>query len=230
MTWIRLGIRLVVTLTTTHDASDATRVNVPFFDADTSVEFKYPSELSSSLGGEERRRAESRSRGRQTVFHGAMLVERDKFRFAYDELRQDSRECPVHVYVSTADVDSCAAFSILKTMMRSDGIPFSAYPVSGYQELQNLGERLPKDGKNRSIVLINCGGTEDVVTLLGASHTRLGHPILSQSFAGISKNSDPLNAPTPSRLTRASPPNPPIHRQQAFPRVRACSSSTATAR
>ena len=53
-----------------------------------------------------------------------MLVERDKFRFAYDELRQDSRECPVLVYVSTADVDSCTAFSILKTMMRSDGIPF----------------------------------------------------------------------------------------------------------
>ena len=102
-------------------------------------------------------------------------------------LKGDTARKALEVYVSTADVDSCAAFSILKTMMRSDGIPFSAYPVSGYQELQNLGERLPKDGKNRSIVLINCGGTEDVVTLLGASHTRLGHPILSQSFAGISK-------------------------------------------
>ena len=114
-----------------------------------------------------------------------MLVERDKFRFAYDELRQDSRECPVLVYVSTADVDSCAAFSILKTMMWSDGIPFSAYPVvGGYQELQNLGERLPKDGKNRSIVLINCGGTEDVVTLLGASpdSTRRAPHHLSPDF------------------------------------------------
>ena len=118
-----------------------------------------------------------------------MLVERDKFRFAYDELRQDSRECPVLVYVSTADVDSCTAFSILKTMMRSDGIPFSAYPVGGYQELQNLGERLPKDGKNRSIVLINCGGTEDVVTLLGASpdSTRRAPHHLSPDF----KKSDP---------------------------------------
>ena len=124
-----------------------------------------------------------------------MLVERDKFRFAYDELRQDSRECPVLVYVSTADVDSCTAFSILKTMMRSDGIPFSAYPVGGYQELQNLGERLPKDGKNRSIVLINCGGTEDVVTLLGASpdSTRRAPHHLSPDF----KKCDPLNvAPT----------------------------------
>ena len=116
-----------------------------------------------------------------------MLVERDKFRFAYDELRQDSRECPVHVYVSTADVDSCAAFSILKTMMRSDGIPFSAYPVSGYQELQNLGERLPKDGKNRSIVLINCGGTEDVVTLLGASLPDSGTPFFPNLSPGFKK-------------------------------------------
>ena len=39
----------------------------------------------------------------------------------------------MHVYISTADVDSCCAFRILKSMMFSDGIPFSAYPVSGYQ-------------------------------------------------------------------------------------------------
>ncbi|EEH55244.1 uncharacterized protein MICPUCDRAFT_60340 [Micromonas pusilla CCMP1545] len=96
-----------------------------------------------------------------------MLVDRDKFRFAYEELKADGRACPVHVYVSTADVDSCCAFRILKTMMASDGIPFAAYPVSGYQELQNLGEKLPKDGQNRSIVLINCGGTENVRELLG---------------------------------------------------------------
>ena len=74
------------------------------------------------------------------------------------------------MYVSTADVDSCCAFRILKSMMCSDGIPFSAYPVSGYQELQGLGEKLPKDGQNRSVVLINCGGTENVKELLGAYH------------------------------------------------------------
>ena len=90
--------------------------------------------------------------------------------FAYEELKADGRQCPVHVYVSTADVDSCCAFRILKSMMCSDGIPFSAYPVSGYQELQGLGEKLPKDGQNRSVVLINCGGTENVKELLGAHH------------------------------------------------------------
>ena len=89
--------------------------------------------------------------------------------YAYEELKADGRTCPVHVYVSTADVDSCCAFRILKSMMCSDGIPFSAYPVGGYQELQNLGDKLPKDGQNRSIVLINCGGTENVKELLSAS-------------------------------------------------------------
>lgn len=113
--------------------------------------------------------AHATRRGGESVARPTMLVDRDKFRFAYEELKADGRLCPVHVYVSTADVDSCCAFRILKSMMCSDGIPFSAYPVSGYQELQNLGEKLPKDGQNRSIVLINCGGTENVKELLGAS-------------------------------------------------------------
>ena len=113
--------------------------------------------------------AHATRRSGESVARPTMLVDRDKFRFAYEELKADGRLCPVHVYVSTADVDSCCAFRILKSMMCSDGIPFSAYPVSGYQELQNLGEKLPKDGQNRSIVLINCGGTENVKELLGAS-------------------------------------------------------------
>ena len=94
----------------------------------------------------------------------------------------------MHVYVSTADVDSCCAFRILKSMMCSDGIPFSAYPVGGYQELQNLGDKLPKDGQNRSIVLINCGGTENVKELLSASRaatdpTRSSLPISNEALS-----------------------------------------------
>jgi len=84
----------------------------------------------------------------------------------------------VHVYVSTADVDSCCAFRTLKAMLCSDGIPFSAIPVSGYRELQNLGEKLPKDGNNRSIVLINCGGTENIKELLGERGPRSASPSL----------------------------------------------------
>ena len=133
-----------------------------------------------------------------------MLVDRDKFRFAYEELKADGRLCPVHVYVSTADVDSCCAFRILKSMMCSDGIPFSAYPVSGYQELQNLGEKLPKDGQNRSIVLINCGGTENVKELLGASPPALerrmrGRPARLTARDEFQKIATLTFAPTPHR-------------------------------
>jgi hypothetical protein len=108
--------------------------------------------------------------------------------YAYEELKADGRTCPVHDYVSTADVDSCCAFRILKSMMCSDGIPFSAYPVGGYQELQNLGDKLPKDGQNRSIVLINCGGTENVKELLSASRaatdpTRSSLPISNEALS-----------------------------------------------
>ena len=112
------------------------------------------------------------------------LALRDHTGFAYEELKADGRTCPVHVYVSTADVDSCCAFRILKSMMCSDGIPFSAYPVGGYQELQNLGDKLPKDGQNRSVVLINCGGTENVKELMStcSNPQRVVFPCVSPRF------------------------------------------------
>ena len=106
----------------------------------------------------------------------------------------------MHVYVSTADVDSCCAFRILKSMMCSDGIPFSAYPVGGYQELQNLGDKLPKDGQNRSIVLINCGGTENVKELLSASRAatepaRASPPISNEALRFFFVATHPTSPP-----------------------------------
>ena len=71
------------------------------------------------------------------------------------------------IYVSTADVDSLCAFRVLKLMLRSDNVAYSVFPVSGYGELQRLGGEIPDDGQQRAIVLINCGGTEDVKSVLG---------------------------------------------------------------
>ena len=107
---------------------------------------------------------------------------------AYEELKADGRTCPVHVYVSTADADSCCASRLLESLMCSGGMPCSAYPVGGYQERQNLGDKLPKDGQNRSIVLINCGGTENVKELLSASRaatdpTRSSLPISNEALS-----------------------------------------------
>ena len=66
------------------------------------------------------------------------------------------------IYVSTADVDSLCAFRTLKMMLRSDNVAYSVFPVSEYDDLQRLGSEIPDDGQQRAIVLINCGGTEDV--------------------------------------------------------------------
>lgn len=87
--------------------------------------------------------------------------------FAYSTIRDEGANCPVLVYVSTADVDALCAFRTLKLMLRSDNVAYSVFPVSGYGELQRLGEEIPDDGQQRAIVLINCGGTEDVKTVMG---------------------------------------------------------------
>lgn len=71
------------------------------------------------------------------------------------------------IYVSTAEVDALCAFRTLKMMLKSDHVAFSAYPVSEYDELQRLGAEIPDDGLQRAIVLINCGGTEDVRAVMG---------------------------------------------------------------
>jgi cell division control protein 45 len=47
-------------------------------------------------------------------------------------------------------------------MFQSDNVPFSVFPVSGSEELRKRGKEIPDDEQNRAIVLINCGGTEDV--------------------------------------------------------------------
>lgn len=71
------------------------------------------------------------------------------------------------IYVSTADVDSLCAFRTLKMMLRSDNVAYSVFPVSAYEDLQRLGSEIPDDGQQRAIVLINCGGTEDVRAVMG---------------------------------------------------------------
>ena len=47
-------------------------------------------------------------------------------------------------------------------MLQSDKVPFSVFPVAGEEELRKRGQDIPDDEQERAIVLINCGGTEDV--------------------------------------------------------------------
>ena len=60
-----------------------------------------------------------------------MIVERDHFRHCYETLRKDSFQTPIAIYVSTSDVDALCACRILKSMLQSDKVPFSVFPVAG---------------------------------------------------------------------------------------------------
>ena len=91
-----------------------------------------------------------------------MLVERGNYRHCYEIIRRDGYQTPILIYVSTSDVDALCAYRILKSMFKSDNVPFSVFPVSGSEELRKRGKEIPDDEQNRAIVLINCGGTEDV--------------------------------------------------------------------
>ncbi len=78
-----------------------------------------------------------------------MLVERDEYYAAYDAIRADAAEAPVTVFVSAADADSCAAFRTLRALFKSDAVPFSVFPVAGYEDVQRRAAELPADDKAR---------------------------------------------------------------------------------
>mmetsp|Transcript_32116 Transcript_32116/g.102290 ORF Transcript_32116/g.102290 Transcript_32116/m.102290 type:complete len:597 (+) Transcript_32116:270-2060(+) len=96
-----------------------------------------------------------------------MRILPDKYHKAYKLIREDAGQDPVLVFVSTAECDSVSALKILLQIFDSDSICYSVFPVSGYEDLQSKCDKATAetDGK-RAIVLVNCGGTEDVNELL----------------------------------------------------------------
>jgi len=72
-----------------------------------------------------------------------MRVLRADFHALYHEaLLKDSKRTPVVVLVSAADCDSCASFRLLRALLKADNVPFSAYAVRGYEELQRRAAEL----------------------------------------------------------------------------------------
>lgn len=99
-----------------------------------------------------------------------VLLGRSRYGDAYAALRSRGARAGVVVFVSADCVDSACAWLTLKALLRADALTFSAIPVAGYEDLQRrCAERLAGDPQaaERAVVLINCGGTEDVAQLLG---------------------------------------------------------------
>ena len=74
-----------------------------------------------------------------------MRVDRPEYYDLYRAVQADAAAAPVTVLVSAADCDACATFRTLRTLFKADNVPFSAFPVAGYEDLQRRGAELPRD-------------------------------------------------------------------------------------
>ena len=101
-----------------------------------------------------------------------MRVEAKQFYDAYNALREDAsakHAGGVSIFASDGDCDSLCALKILERLLELDSVRHSRFAVSGYDELQKYSDRwLEEEGDEpRAVVLINCGGGEDVRGLFG---------------------------------------------------------------
>ncbi|KAI9469765.1 MAG: DNA replication pre-initiation complex subunit Cdc45 [Benjaminiella poitrasii] len=88
---------------------------------------------------------------------------------AYEYIKRDSSEGNCIVFVA-ADVDSICAVRIFQALLKSDIIPHKIVPVSGHKDLEDANEKLvSKDENLRSIVMINCGGSEMIASIFTAA-------------------------------------------------------------
>lgn len=100
-----------------------------------------------------------------------VLVGVNHFYDAYSALREDASSKHaggVMIFASDGDCDSLCALRILERLFELDSVRHSRFAVSGYEELQKYSEKWHVEGDEpRAVVLVNCGGGEDVRGLFG---------------------------------------------------------------
>ena len=96
-----------------------------------------------------------------------MLVPRADYYDVYKQIQTLSFQQSVLVFASNGDADALCAYKILTDLFKPDSIAFSVIPVTSGDHLQQQAEtHLSDETEDRAIVLINCGGSEDVQKLL----------------------------------------------------------------
>eukprot|EP00026_Physarum_polycephalum_P005984 Phypoly_transcript_06023.p1 GENE.Phypoly_transcript_06023~~Phypoly_transcript_06023.p1 ORF type:complete len:551 (+),score=62.68 Phypoly_transcript_06023:96-1748(+) len=88
------------------------------------------------------------------------MVVSDLYSDVYNMIKTDAlgNASSVLIFVST-DCDSLCACRILTSILESDCIKFTTYPVAGPDDLTNADANLIQDNDElRSIIMINCGG------------------------------------------------------------------------
>lgn len=100
-----------------------------------------------------------------------MLVVPEQYQQVYDSIKADfynSQERKVLVFVAIDSCDSVCATKTLQSIFHRDSVQFALYPVSCYSEVQRLCQEVLQDAEDlQTLILINCGATEDVAKLLG---------------------------------------------------------------
>ena len=89
----------------------------------------------------------------------------------FEALKAETRksiEKHVNIYVSAADADSVCALKILENLFQNEMIPHGWLPVSRYQEIIDDFSATydENDQVTRYLILINCGASEDIGSLL----------------------------------------------------------------
>ena len=86
---------------------------------------------------------------------------------AYQALKEDALSGAttarrVLIFVATDSCDSIATLQILEHILNKDNVPYGIYPVANEADLVNKAEDMLQDDAERSVVLVNCGATEDI--------------------------------------------------------------------
>ncbi|KAI8969151.1 DNA replication pre-initiation complex subunit Cdc45 [Mycotypha africana] len=91
------------------------------------------------------------------------------FHEAYEYIKEDAADSNSSciVFVSATDVDSLCAVRLLQAILKSDFIQHRIVPIADPQDLETANQKLiAGDDELRSVIMINCGGTEDINNLL----------------------------------------------------------------
>src|SRR4051812_2794580 len=102
-----------------------------------------------------------------------MFIPNDKLDAVFKLIKKDAlnKHSKVLILVST-DCDSICAGLILVSLFQQEYISYILKPVSSYEALFETKELLA-DGEVISLVLINCGGSVDILQFLQLSTTNI---------------------------------------------------------
>eukprot|EP00013_Stygamoeba_regulata_P017008 CAMPEP_0177673368 /NCGR_PEP_ID=MMETSP0447-20121125/25904_1 /TAXON_ID=0 /ORGANISM="Stygamoeba regulata, Strain BSH-02190019" /LENGTH=653 /DNA_ID=CAMNT_0019181231 /DNA_START=33 /DNA_END=1990 /DNA_ORIENTATION=+ len=92
-----------------------------------------------------------------------MFIPPEKLDYAYNFIREDAGQGTSVVIFVGPDADALCACHILTTLLRMDQIPYQIKPIFDVEHLLNAASAVRKMTDVRSIIMLNCGGSVDIL-------------------------------------------------------------------